>query len=83
MYSLVEMTVLFLTHLGIAFLIDFYSCSNSQDLHFILLQAWIMNATVRDNILLGKPYNDARLVEGSLAGEEIRGMCANTSAHMS
>ena len=25
-------------------------------------QAWIMNATVKENILLGKPYNDSRLV---------------------
>lgn len=60
MYSLVEMTVFFLTHLRIVFLIDIHSCSNSQDLRFVLLQAWIMNATVRDNILLGKPYKDAR-----------------------
>lgn len=27
---------------------------------YVAQQAWIMNATVRDNILLGKPYNEAR-----------------------
>ncbi|KAL9976502.1 hypothetical protein ACROYT_G013811 [Oculina patagonica] len=27
---------------------------------YVAQQAWIMNATVKDNILLGKPYNDAR-----------------------
>ncbi|KAJ7381467.1 hypothetical protein OS493_001605 [Desmophyllum pertusum] len=27
---------------------------------YVAQQAWIMNATVRDNILLGKPYHDGR-----------------------
>ncbi|XP_022800678.1 ATP-binding cassette sub-family C member 11-like [Stylophora pistillata] len=27
---------------------------------YVAQQAWIMNATVKENILLGKPYNDAR-----------------------
>ena len=27
---------------------------------YVPQQAWIQNATVRDNILFGKPYNEAR-----------------------
>ena len=29
-------------------------------------QAWIMNATVKENILLGQPYNEARYAKLAL-----------------